>query len=44
MTVYSVRIREKRSPKWKMSVSKDMPDFYPWWKEKEFPKKVERDL
>ena len=24
---------EKRSPKFAMKVSRDMPDFYPWWKE-----------
>jgi enoyl-CoA hydratase/carnithine racemase len=24
---------EKRPPQFKMTVSKDMPDFYPWWKE-----------
>lgn len=24
---------EKRPPKFTMSASKDMPDFYPWWKE-----------
>ena len=24
---------DKRPPKFTMSVSKDMPDFYPWWKE-----------
>jgi len=24
---------EKRPPKFTMSVSEDMPDFYPWWKE-----------
>ena len=24
---------EKRPPKFTMSASNDMPDFYPWWKE-----------
>ncbi|MBL6966964.1 MAG: hypothetical protein ISR62_00885 [Desulfobacteraceae bacterium] len=24
---------EKHPPRFTMSVSKDMPDFYPWWKE-----------
>ncbi len=24
---------EKRSPKFTLRVSSDMPDFYPWWKE-----------
>jgi len=27
---------EKRPPKFPSKVSKDMPDFYPWWDEKEF--------
>jgi len=27
---------EKRSPKFPSKVSKDMPDFYPWWDEREF--------
>ena len=27
---------EKRSPEFPSKVSKDMPDFYPWWDEKEF--------
>jgi len=27
---------EKRSPEFPMKVSADMPDFYPWWKEREF--------
>jgi hypothetical protein len=26
---------EKRPPKFSMKVSKDMPEFYPWWKEPE---------
>ena len=24
---------EKRPPKFTMSPTRDMPDFYPWWKE-----------
>jgi enoyl-CoA hydratase/carnithine racemase len=27
---------EKRSPAFEMKVSKDMPEFFPWWKEREF--------
>ena len=27
---------EKRAPDFPSKVSKDMPDFYPWWEEKEF--------
>ena len=27
---------EKRSPQFPSKVSKDMPDFYPWWDEREF--------
>ena len=27
---------EKRPPKFPSKVSKDMPDFYPWWDEREF--------
>jgi enoyl-CoA hydratase/carnithine racemase len=27
---------EKRPPEFPSKVSKDMPDFYPWWDEKEF--------
>ena len=27
---------EKRAPDFPSKVSQDMPDFYPWWKEKEF--------
>ncbi len=27
---------EKRPPKFPMKVSKDMPSFYPWWKQREF--------
>ncbi len=27
---------EKRKPDFKMSVSKDMPVYYPWWEEREF--------
>jgi enoyl-CoA hydratase/carnithine racemase len=27
---------EKRPPKFPMKLSKDMPPFYPWWKEQEF--------
>ena len=30
---------EKRAPKFTMSVSKDMPDFYPWWEERTFRNK-----
>ena len=30
---------EKRNPEFPMKPSKDMPDFYPWWKEPIFPKK-----
>ena len=28
--------RDKRAPKFGMRVSRDMPSFYPWWKEREF--------
>lgn len=28
---------EKRSPNFKMSVSQDMPEYYPWWSEPEAP-------
>jgi len=27
---------EKRAPHFKMKPSSDMPDFYPWWKERPF--------
>jgi len=27
---------EKREPNFPGKVSKDLPDFYPWWEEKEF--------
>ena len=27
---------EKRPPKFPMKTSTDMPDFYPWWKERAF--------
>jgi len=27
---------EKRPPQFKLKVSKDMPDFFPWWKERQF--------
>ena len=27
---------EKRPPEFPNKVSKDMPDYYPWWDEKEF--------
>ena len=30
---------EKRNPEFPMKPSSDMPDFYPWWEEPEFPKK-----
>ena len=29
-------ILEKRAPDFPSKVSQDMPDFYPWWEEKEF--------
>lgn len=29
---------EKRPPQFPMKVSKDMPDFYPWWEERKFRK------
>jgi enoyl-CoA hydratase/carnithine racemase len=28
---------EKRSPRFTMKPSTDMPDFYPWWKGRSFP-------
>lgn len=28
--------REKRRPNFQMRVSRDMPDFYPWWQDREF--------
>jgi len=28
--------REKRAPKFGMRVSRDMPPYYPWWKQREF--------
>ena len=27
---------EKRPPKFSMKVSTDMPDFFPWWKQRRF--------
>jgi len=30
---------ERRPPEFTMKPSKDMPDFYPWWEDPEFPKK-----
>ena len=27
---------EKRPPDFPMKVSRDMPDYYPWWEEREF--------
>jgi hypothetical protein len=27
---------EKRPPRFALRVSQDLPDFYPWWKEREF--------
>ena len=27
---------EKRLPAFEMKVSRDMPDFFPWWKERSF--------
>ena len=27
---------EKRAPKFSMKVSKDLPDFYPWWEQPEY--------
>ena len=27
---------EKRDPNFTDSVSKEMPDYYPWWKEKDY--------
>jgi len=27
---------EKRAPTYPDTVSKDMPDFYPWWNERKF--------
>ena len=27
---------EKRSPEFPSKVSKDMPEFYPWWEERKF--------
>lgn len=30
---------EKRDPQWNLSVSKDMPHFYPWWPERTFRNK-----
>lgn len=35
----TVSFMEKRSAKFPMKPSCDMPDFYPWWEEPEFPKK-----
>lgn len=32
---------EKRDPEWKMKPSKDMPYFYPWWEERQFPTKLD---
>ena len=31
-----VSFLEKRPPNFPMKVSKDMPDYYPWWDEREF--------
>ncbi len=31
-----VSFLEKRPPKFSMRVSRDMPDFYPWWREPPF--------
>lgn len=30
---------EKRKPQWKLSMPRDMPSFYPWWKERKFREK-----
>ena len=34
--------KEKRSPHFTMKPSVDMPDFYPWWEEREFPDHLEK--
>lgn len=34
--------KEKREPHFTMKPSTDMPDFYPWWDEKEFPDHLEK--
>ena len=34
---------EKRAPRFRMSPSKDMPDYYPWWQERKFKSLVEDD-
>ena len=31
-----VSFLEKRPPKFPMNVSRDMPDYYPWWEDREF--------
>jgi len=34
---------EKGKPEWKLSATKDMPPFYPWWEERQFHGKKDGD-